>query len=241
MASWIVHLRIAEDLLNRIPNLDPEQFGIGNIAPDSGVADEQFLNYDPPPKVTHYKPDGDAEEGLVSEDLSFYRDYLAAINSSVEPQKFSFLLGYFFHLITDNLWAFHIYRPAKEKWLADFEDKPAFIQAMRADWYGLDFIYVRDHPDSFYWKVFLDSQYTEEYLTHFPEGAIQARIDYIKEMYQKTDEGVQEMYKRPYDYLSKEEMDQFIEDAVAALEKIYRVIWEEKVDLTGFDSGLGLL
>jgi len=35
MATWITHLRIAENLLDLLPTLDPERFAVGNIAPDS--------------------------------------------------------------------------------------------------------------------------------------------------------------------------------------------------------------
>ncbi|MFW9903146.1 MAG: hypothetical protein ACFFFH_02330 [Candidatus Thorarchaeota archaeon] len=35
MATWIVHLRLTEALLNVIPRLDPPNFTIGNIAPYS--------------------------------------------------------------------------------------------------------------------------------------------------------------------------------------------------------------
>lgn len=241
MASWIVHLRIVEDLLERIEGLNPEQFGIGNIAPDSGVPDENWLNYDPPPKISHYKPDDESEDALRCEDIGFYHDHLAGVSQAEEPEKFSFLLGYFFHLITDNLWYYQIATPVKEKWSEQFEEKTDLIQAARGDMYGLDFIYVRDHPDSFYWKKFLDSKYPAEYLDHFPKGAIIDRVNFIKEMYQRTDEDVQEMYQRPYIYLSKEAMDRFIDEAVDVLEKVYRIIWEEGVSLQGNGSVLELL
>ena len=42
MATWIAHLRIAENLLELIPNLDAGQFAIGNIAPDAGIPDERL-------------------------------------------------------------------------------------------------------------------------------------------------------------------------------------------------------
>lgn len=54
MAIWIAHLRLAENLLARIPNLDEAQFAIGNIAPDSGVPDEKWEHFDPPKEVTHF-------------------------------------------------------------------------------------------------------------------------------------------------------------------------------------------
>ena len=40
MASWIIHLRIAENLLGWIPNLNAEKFALGSVAPDPGIFDE---------------------------------------------------------------------------------------------------------------------------------------------------------------------------------------------------------
>ena len=37
MASWMIHLRIADKLLDKIPDLSPIEFIMGNMAPDSGV------------------------------------------------------------------------------------------------------------------------------------------------------------------------------------------------------------
>ena len=37
MASWMIHLRIADKLLDRIPGLSPIEFIMGNMAPDSGT------------------------------------------------------------------------------------------------------------------------------------------------------------------------------------------------------------
>ena len=45
MASWIVHLRIAENLLGFIPDLEPARFAVGNIAPDSWMPDEKWENF----------------------------------------------------------------------------------------------------------------------------------------------------------------------------------------------------
>jgi hypothetical protein len=42
MASWIVHLRVTDKLLDQIPDLSPVEFVIGNIAPDSGVPNEDW-------------------------------------------------------------------------------------------------------------------------------------------------------------------------------------------------------
>ena len=36
IASWIIHLRIADGLKNDIKDIDIEKFIVGNIAPDCG-------------------------------------------------------------------------------------------------------------------------------------------------------------------------------------------------------------
>ena len=35
MASWMIHLRVADLLMDRIPEIDETAFVMGNIAPDS--------------------------------------------------------------------------------------------------------------------------------------------------------------------------------------------------------------
>ena len=40
MASWMIHLRVADRLLNEPGELDETAFIMGNIAPDSGVPNE---------------------------------------------------------------------------------------------------------------------------------------------------------------------------------------------------------
>ena len=47
MATWMVHLRIADGIRKRIPFLDRLEFLMGNIAPDSGVPNEDWSVYTP--------------------------------------------------------------------------------------------------------------------------------------------------------------------------------------------------
>ena len=77
MASWIVHLRIAERILENIDGLDDGKFAIGNIAPDSGIPDDNWENIDPPVAVTHFQAKDRAYFDF--EDLRFYQRYLASI------------------------------------------------------------------------------------------------------------------------------------------------------------------
>lgn len=112
MGTWICHLRLAENLLSRIPSLDPHAFAIGNIAPDSGIPDENWQTFNPPKHITHF---GNEDETWGIADLDFYRQYLMDVSPD-DGVRYSFLLGYFFHLVTDNLWAVEIWRPHKEKY-----------------------------------------------------------------------------------------------------------------------------
>jgi len=235
MATWIVHLRLAEALLPMIGGLDSHSFAMGNVAPDSGIPDEKWEKFDPPSEVTHFLVPGD--DGRYSADLEFYRRYVASLSPADDPDQFSFLLGYFFHLATDNLWRRQIFRPTKACYATLFAADPRFIWEVKRDWYGLDFAFVREHPDSIFWRVFLDCRYTRSYLDFLPDEAIRQNLDYIKEFYQRTDEDIEKRFgERPGVYLSSAEMDGFVVDTTQRLYAAYRWVREGKADLAGLVS-----
>lgn len=236
MASWIVHLRIAENLLKDIDGLDTLMFAIGNIAPDSGIPDDNWENFTPPVEVTHFRLD----DWSGSEDLRFFREYLAAESFTENAEQYSFRLGYFFHLVTDNYWWKRIGQPIRKRFKAEFEADDQFIWEVKKDWYGLDFIYVRDHPDSIFWHSFLQSEIQESYLEFLPIEALHHRMAYIKEYYQRQDDQVQEMYKRPYIYLSKTEMDGFVSRVSTDLSQIYAYLCDANQEYTEYTSALEL-
>lgn len=240
MATWIVHLRLAERLLDRIDDLNPAYFAIGNIAPDSGIPDEKWEKFDPPAEILHFQvPENDTWRMA---DLEFYRQYLApSQKESLDSLRFSFLLGYFFHLVTDNLWDGLIGKPTRERFTSQFENDPKFVWQVKRDWYGLDFEHVRTHPDSLFWKVFLDCQYEHDYLDFLPPEAVQTRVDYIKEFYQRTDEKLEAWYiRRPDKYLSEREMEGFLEKATKVLYGIYKSLWLEAAEVPDDSSSLSL-
>lgn len=222
MATWIAHLRIAENLLGHIPGLDEAQFAIGNVAPDSGVPDEKWEKFNPPPEVTHFKRSDSVHKDIA--DLDFYRDYLA----NIPPQdmgRFSFRLGYFFHLITDNLWTILIGKPTQERHPEQFAADTAFIWTVKADWYGLDHLYVRAHPDCLYWRVLLDAQPVAADLDFLPPNALAHQLAHIKSYYQRRDDAIDGMCARPMIYLSQAEMDMFVFTATERIQGIYHILW----------------
>jgi len=235
MATWIAHLRIAENLLECIPDLDPGQFAIGNIAPDSGIPDENWEKFDPPPHVTHFKRSKSVHKDIA--DLDFYRDYLADVPRE-DIDRFSFRLGYFFHLIVDNLWTIEIGRPTSERWAKQFAADKKFIWEVKEDWYGLDQIFVREYPDCLFWRVFLGSEPTSADLDFLPLEALLRQMKHIKAFYQRDDEEIRAMISRPMIFLTRSEMDGFVENATERITVIFRTLWPSPPALDGRSSSL---
>lgn len=228
MATWIVHLRIAENLLELIPKLDAASFSVGNIAPDSGIPDEKWEKFNPPGEVTHFivKPG----HHRVCADLVFYRQYLDAQSQPAgEPLRRAFLLGYYCHLVTDNLWSLRIGQPTQQRYKELFEADRNFIWEVKKDWYGLDFEYVRSHPDCLYWRVFLQCVYPINYVDFLPQEAIQRNLKYIQEYYQRNDAHVEERLNRKRVYLTMPEVDAFVEEATQKLNNAYRYLDSQPV------------
>ncbi len=239
MASWIVHLRIAEKLLQAWRGLDSAQFAVGNIAPDAGIPDEKWEHFTPPPEVTHFKGQG---EGRLCGDEVFYQRYLAPLSSwpkppgqvrdadmtapggeklhgppGEDPMQYAFLLGYYCHLVTDNQWWLTIGEPTQKRWAEQFAQDKNFIWEVKDDWYGLDIRYVRSHPMWLFWQVFLTCLYRADYLDFLPVEAVRQRVEYIRQFYQRDDAAIQSMLARPFIYLSEAEMDAFVERTVQGI------------------------
>ena len=239
MATWIVHLRIAEQLISRIIGLDESYFSIGNIAPDSGIPDEKWEKFDPPPKILHFLQDDSTTPRCA--DLDFFRLYLEPFNQwKISDQNFAFRLGYFFHLITDNLWDWKIGIPTHNRYKSEFNADSKFIWEVKRDWYGLDFEYVRREPQALFWRIFLHCSYNENFLDFLPKAAVAERVNYIQKFYQRRDETIEEVYlKRPGLYLSNLEMDHFLSGSVEFLFKTYQYL-QNIPDITGKHSMLEL-
>jgi hypothetical protein len=242
MATWIAHLRLAENLLETIGGLDAPSFALGNIAPDSGIPDEKWENFEPPKEVSHFiVPTEDDAWRIV--DLEFYRRYLAPIpRSAGGMERESFLLGYFFHLVTDNLWYHWVFRPTFERFQTEFEADRRFIWEVKRDWYGLDFLYLHEHPDSLFHTVFLGCEYDVDYgLDFMPAEGLRRQLDYIKNLYQDREKMDRALNERPDIYLTKPEMDRFVESATRRLEQAYRLLWGERMDISKHMSVLEVL
>jgi hypothetical protein len=238
MASWMVHLRIAENLLSKIPVPDESMFAVGNIAPDSGSPDEKWENFTPPPRVTHFQDSADVHRNC--RDLDFYRCTMGRVARRPESREFSFLLGYFFHLITDNLWSIRVGRPTQARFEAQFAADKNFIWEVKKDWYGLDFVYLRESPGSLFQRVFLHASYDGPDYDFMPAEAIRQRVAYIKHYYQRADDDILAMCTRPFIYLSMGDMEEFVREASGRLFAIYQYIWVDRGDTDGHGTALAI-
>jgi hypothetical protein len=237
MGTWICHLRIAERLLVELPDLDEAAFTFGNIAPDSGVPNESWTVFDPPKEVTHFLRKGEGEHAI--RDLEFYRAYLIDPFVSADTARYSFLLGYFFHLLADNLWALRIWRPSKLYFdeLVSAKGELAASWDFKSDWYDLDHRYVRDHPDSLFWRVFLRAPLPAPYLPYLPETAIAQHIEYIRKFY---GDPAERALDRAYPFLNEATMARFVDDTTASILRLRRLLAAREAS-DGYPSAVALL
>lgn len=240
MATWIVHLRIAQNLFEQIDGLNQEYFLIGNLGPDLNIQDEDDREtFRPPGDVTHFRTLSD--DKFWCSDLDFYRKYLSKPKwAGRGPKRFSFLLGYFFHLLTDNLWHREVGAPTQAQYSERFDADPDFIWEVKRDWYGLDFIYLQDHQDASFWLPFIHSEYNQDYLDFFPPDAIQKKLAYIKSFYQHRNENTTELINRDFIFLSQDTMNAFIAQSTARIYQIYQGLRENSIDTEGMNSAIDI-
>jgi hypothetical protein len=210
MGTWICHLRVAEALLDQLAGLDPVAFSCGNLAPDSGVPNADWTVFDPPKEVTHFLRPGEGEGRI--RDLAFYYQYVVPARHD-DSARSSFLLGYFCHLLCDNLWSRRIVAASKQAYAARFEeDANAAWEDLKTDWYDLDHRYVRDHPACLFWRVFYPAPNPPMYLPLVPAAALHQQLDFIRAFYGTPDPAWQ--LDRPYPYLNQQTMGRFVADCV---------------------------
>lgn len=237
MGTWISHLRIAEKLVEHFPEVDEVTFTFGNLSPDSGIPNADWTEFDPPKEVTHFLRRGEGEDTI--HDLEYYEQYVANINPEDDIRLYSFRLGYFFHLICDILWAKKIFRATKQEFKHLFDDDPGkAIETIKDDWYGLDQIYVREHPESNFWRVIMANPNPPSYLPFVKDQALHQQYKHIRKFYSEQEN--QWFLSLPYQYLSERTMSRMVTDSVTAVLYIHDKIFKLQ-HFDGLKSSAGLL
>ena len=93
MASWIIHLRIADQLLNRISGITAEEFIMGNIAPDSGVPNEDWSRFTPSTAVSHFRVDNGTGKKVIDVPSFVDRYFSKELRDGYDRKSESFFLG----------------------------------------------------------------------------------------------------------------------------------------------------
>lgn len=216
MASWIVHLRVADKIINNLEGVSTTDFVIGNIGPDCGEPNENWTQYNPPKKITHWMN----ESKRICPEL-FYDQYIREEDKAKDFSKYSFYLGYYVHLLTDVAWKKEISLPTEKLYAHEFsmEDRDTVYARIKEDWYDLDFLFLKNNPGFRAYEVFKESKdYNNDYLPYYSNRAIPKQIRYIREFY----DGPHGQLQREYKYLSSGKMDKFVEQCSIGIMKVLK-------------------
>ena len=203
MATWIVHLRIADTFIKRgiIPSQYKTEFILGSLAPDCGYGQKDSLSgFCPPPSVTHWAPSGCK---IVCNYTKFYDTY---IKGRIKDGDYYFYFGYYIHLLTDILWSSSIYMANRLKYAKEYRDNPEFINVVKQDWYGLDFLFLKKASDYEPMQLLNKVENVKDYLPYYEKGQLTKQIKYIYDYYKTNTYDS----KHSFIYLTEIEMDEFI-------------------------------
>lgn len=209
MATWVTHFRIAEKLIEAGLFVSNEEFLVGNIGPDCGLyGDGGILN--PPKAITHFEIEGKTNAKM------FYDQYILNNGNGIERKRFSFYLGYYLHLVTDQEWRKLQQQKKEEKIYQDRIGTPDYWDLIKQDWYGLDFQYLKNNSNNIFWTTFQNVSEFPDYLDIFPNGQVNEQIKRITKFYlENTIDDDQEFI-----FLTSREVDEFVEHTVLKIREI---------------------
>lgn len=207
MATWIAHLRVAEHFMLKSKRLNNVKFLVGNIGPDCGVPNEDWSSFTPNKHITHWL----SKDGAYIDAEDFKNRYLFE-----EDERYPFYLGYYFHLLTDIEWSKFYKRKKLEPIYADgMEKDEKFIWTIKKDWYGQDHLFLKDNPDSIFYRMFSKiKEFDNVFFDFYPENAFIRQVKYITDFYLTANENPD----RDFPFLSKFEMDNFVNDTIKVIE-----------------------
>lgn len=225
MATWVTHLIIADSVLEKIPELCRHEFCVGNIAPDCNVENADWTQFTPPREVTHWMT---GKKKKFSDCAWFYDEYVEKRKPEIRSkQEYSFLLGYYAHLITDAefqryirdekrveaVWdriKHHAELRERAKGMPETWDSVKLLfnaKERMKDIYAIESEYLEKHPDSGYLTEIIGLEAFPDYMDYLPKGAIPRKIKIMGYLPQK------ELGKYAYIGITREEYAFFLERA----------------------------
>lgn len=192
MATWVTHLMIADEVLQKLPELDRRGFCVGNIAPDCNVENEDWTAFTPSREVTHWMG---GQRKAAADCEAFLEAYVQ--NRDIKTaEEHAFLLGYYAHLITDAAFQAMIRDESRVKavWERIKADEELGYRSagMPETWdsvkklipkerrmggiYTMEAEYLHSHPDSGYLTQILPLKNFPDYIDYLPKGAVVRKI-----------------------------------------------------------------
>lgn len=175
----------------------------------------------PDKKTSHFKVPDENGKTEISPERFAELYFTEELRTGYSRKQYSFYLGYYVHLLTDVRWKQEVWYPAVNADRAAYEANPTELtRKWKRDWYDLDFLYLRDHPDFRAFQVYEQAVgFENDYLDIFAKDAFDDRRKYITGFYRKERQDLD----REYPYLTKIEMDKFVEHAVQYIENVLGV------------------
>ena len=201
MATWTVHLRIAQKFIDALPFLESKEFIAGSLAPDCGYKNIGS-GFTPPPTVTHFSETGMKNDCNYK---AFAKDFL---QNSKTYKEYSFYLGYYIHLLTDILWSFNIYMPTYDIYGADSKNNPDLVKKIKADWSLLDLKYYCKNSSKPFFNILESIDEIPDYMPFYEEGQLLKQLKEIAALYQPY-KGAQ--ITKSTKYISDEKVSKFIQ------------------------------
>lgn len=208
LATWLTHLRIAEKVKERIPGISLPYLMIGSIAPDSGVPDEACRIYNPPKEVTHFSRKVDEDKREINLEAFFEKHLATSKIITRSDNTRSFLWGYYFHLIADQIWIEQYFLPNKKKYDEEHHEDKDFIDFMREEIYALDFLYLQKDGIEIIQK-FKNIKPELNFFNEFEPSYIYECQQKIVDYYEKN----QYSLNREYRYYDLEKIEKFVSEA----------------------------
>ena len=218
MASWMVHLRVADKLLDRITGLSETEFIIGNMAPDSGIPNEDWSVFTPSSEVSHFRTTDENGIKLIHEDWYIEKYFSSEQRMSYNIKQYSFYLGYFVHLLTDKLWARDIVYPLRTKYLKSYkQNRSEWFYVMKQDWRTLDISFLKQHTDFRSFVIYERAAgFKNIFIDFFAEDAFDNRRAYITQSYRIESENIEAESK----FLSEADIEQFVQNTADEIVKL---------------------
>lgn len=213
MATWVVHLRIADAVrqqLSWVCSLPELPFVVGNLAPDGGQEIAPHV-YEPDSATTHWTPTG-KKRNIDAE--AFYQAYLQEQSLTADAQ--AFYLGYYAHLLTDVQWIRQMLQPLKQKiGIAHFTGTP-YDAMLQQNLTYLEQAYCREIASFPAWEqVQKTKTFPNRYLPYYREDTLTEKLEELRQRYAKSVE-------KPTEFLvTAAELNAFIEQTVLQITEIF--------------------